>query len=80
LTITLYLSLPLKRIGIWTGAFEQQPARKAQETVAELEELGYGAVWVSEATGREAFTQSALGPVVVFFVGDPMPVFIRRRH
>jgi probable F420-dependent oxidoreductase len=60
LTITLYLSLPLKRIGIWTGAFEQQPARKAQETVAELEELGYGAVWVSEATGREAFTQSAL--------------------
>jgi len=40
-------SLSLKRIGIWTGAFEPQPARKVQETVAELEELGYGAVWLS---------------------------------
>ena len=53
-------SLSLNRIGIWTGAFEPQPARKVQETVAELEELGYGAVWFSEAFGREAFTQSAL--------------------
>jgi probable F420-dependent oxidoreductase len=53
-------SLSLKRIGIWTGAFEPQPARKVQETVAELEELGYGAVWFSEAFGRETFTQAAL--------------------
>jgi probable F420-dependent oxidoreductase len=53
-------SLSLKRIGIWTGAFEAQPARKIQEAVAELDELGYGAVWFSEAFGREAFTQSAL--------------------
>ncbi len=53
-------SLPLKPIGIWTGAFEWQPARKIQESVAELEQLGYGAVWFSEASGREALTQSAL--------------------
>jgi probable F420-dependent oxidoreductase len=53
-------SLSLKRIGVWTGAFEPQPSRKVQEAVAELEELGYGAVWFSEAFGREAFTQSAL--------------------
>jgi alkanesulfonate monooxygenase SsuD/methylene tetrahydromethanopterin reductase-like flavin-dependent oxidoreductase (luciferase family) len=53
-------SLSLKRIGIWTGAFEPQPARKVQETVAKLEELGCGAVWFSEAFGRETFTQSAL--------------------
>jgi hypothetical protein len=45
-------SLSLKQIGIWTGAFEPQPARKVQEAVAELEELGYGAVWFSEAFGR----------------------------
>ncbi len=50
----------LKRVGIWTGTFEQHPAHKIQEAVAELEELGYGAVWFSEGTGREAFTQSAL--------------------
>src|SRR5262245_22821600 len=53
-------SLSLKRIRIWTGAFEPQPVRKDQETVAELEELGYGAVWFSEAFGRETFTQAAL--------------------
>jgi probable F420-dependent oxidoreductase len=50
----------LKQIGIWTGALEREPARKAQEAVAELEQLGYGAVWFSEATGREALTQSGL--------------------
>jgi hypothetical protein len=27
---------------------------------SELEELGYGAIWFSEGTGREAFTQSSL--------------------
>jgi hypothetical protein len=44
-------SFLLKRIGIWTGAFDPYPAGKVQETVAELEQLNYGAVWVSEATG-----------------------------
>lgn len=50
----------LKRIGVWTGAFEYQPASKVREAVAELEELGYGAVWFMEATGREALTQAGL--------------------
>src|SRR6266481_628225 len=31
-----------------------------QETAAELEELGYGALWYGEATGREARTKAAL--------------------
>jgi alkanesulfonate monooxygenase SsuD/methylene tetrahydromethanopterin reductase-like flavin-dependent oxidoreductase (luciferase family) len=50
----------LKQIGIWTGAFERQPASKVQEAGAELEKLGYGAIWFSEGMGREAFTQAAL--------------------
>jgi len=50
----------LKKIGIWTGAFERQPASKVREAGAELEELGYGAIWFSEGLGREAFTQAAL--------------------
>ena len=33
----------LKQIGIWTGAFERQPANKVREAGAELEKLGYGA-------------------------------------
>ncbi len=53
-------SPPLKKIGIWTGAFEQQPAGKVKAAVAELEQLGYGAVWFSEAFGRESLTQAGL--------------------
>jgi hypothetical protein len=53
-------AVSLKQIGIWTGAFERQPASKVQEAGAELEKLGYGAIWFSEGLGREAFTQAAL--------------------
>ncbi len=51
---------PLKKIGIWTGAFEQQPASVVKDAVAELENLGYGAVWYMEAFGRESLTQAGL--------------------
>src|SRR5215469_11924437 len=53
-------SISLGQIGIWTSAFEHQPATKVRESVAELEELGYGALWFSEAMGREALTQAGL--------------------
>jgi alkanesulfonate monooxygenase SsuD/methylene tetrahydromethanopterin reductase-like flavin-dependent oxidoreductase (luciferase family) len=41
--------MDLKPVGIWTGQLDYQPANQAKEAVAELEELGYGAVWVGEA-------------------------------
>src|SRR5258706_16222990 len=47
------------RVGIWTFALDMQPAARAQEAAAEIEQLGYGAIWVPEALGREAFTNSA---------------------
>jgi probable F420-dependent oxidoreductase len=47
-------------VGIWTIQFEKFPAAKMQEAAAELEELGYGAIWFGEATGREALTQAGL--------------------
>ena len=47
-------------IGIWTRQFEDHPASKAREAAAELEELGYGAIWFGEAAGREAFTHAGL--------------------
>lgn len=50
----------LKKIGIWTGAFEQQPASKVRAAAAELEQHGYGAIWYSEAFGRESLTQAGL--------------------
>jgi len=47
-------------IGIWTFTFENCPAAKAQETAAELEQLGYGAIWFGEAFGREALSNAGL--------------------
>lgn len=52
--------MDIGRIGIWTFQLELQPAARAQELAAEIEELGYGAVWIPEALGREIFTHSAL--------------------
>jgi len=52
--------LDIGRIGIWTFQLELQPAAKAQELAAEIEELGFGALWIPEALGREALTHSGL--------------------
>jgi probable F420-dependent oxidoreductase len=52
--------MDIGRVGLWTFAFELQPATRAQEVAAELEALGWPAVWIPEAMGREAFTHAAL--------------------
>lgn len=46
-------------MGIWTIQLDFQPMSLALEAVAELEELGYGAVWVPETAGREPFASCA---------------------
>ena len=48
------------RVGIWTFALDLQPAAKAQEAAAHIEELGYGAIWIPEALGREPLTSAGL--------------------
>ncbi|WJV46233.1 TIGR03620 family F420-dependent LLM class oxidoreductase [Streptomyces flavofungini] len=50
----------LGRTGIWTFAFEGQPAGRVREAAAELEELGYGAIWYGEAFGRDTVGQAWL--------------------
>jgi len=52
--------MDLGRIGLWTFGFELQPAGKAQEAAARLEDLGWPTLWIPEALGREAFTHAAL--------------------
>src|SRR5581483_4878523 len=52
--------MDIGRIGIWTAAFEQQPWSAAAEAVAELDELGYGAIWYPEGRGRDTFAQAAM--------------------
>jgi probable F420-dependent oxidoreductase len=52
--------MQLGAFGIWTFQLDAFPAARAQEAVAELEELGFGALWFGEATGREALTKAGL--------------------
>lgn len=52
--------MQLGRVGLWTFQLDLQPAEVAQETAQELEALGYPALWLPEAVGREAFVNSAL--------------------
>jgi probable F420-dependent oxidoreductase len=48
------------RVGIWTAQLDLQPAARAREAAAELDELGFGALWVPEAVGREPISHAAL--------------------
>ena len=52
--------MEIGRIGVWTFEFEQQPWSAVAEAAAELDELGYGAIWFPESRGREVMAQSAL--------------------
>ncbi len=52
--------MDIGRVGLWTFQLDLQPATKAQQAAAEIEELGYGAIWIPEALGREAFTSSGI--------------------
>ena len=47
-------------VGLWSPHLQWQPAARAKEAVAEFEELGFGAVWVGEATGKEALTHASI--------------------
>jgi alkanesulfonate monooxygenase SsuD/methylene tetrahydromethanopterin reductase-like flavin-dependent oxidoreductase (luciferase family) len=52
--------LALGRMGIWTPALDTVPSARARDLVAELEDLGYGAIWVPEVAGRDPFVSLAL--------------------
>lgn len=47
------MDFTLPPIGIWTGALDVVPLARSQELAAELEELGYGAIWLPEVAGRD---------------------------
>ena len=52
--------IQLGAFGVWTFQLDVLPAARMQETAAELEEMGYGALWYGEAIGREALTKAGL--------------------
>ncbi|HEX7095399.1 MAG TPA: LLM class F420-dependent oxidoreductase [Acidimicrobiales bacterium] len=52
--------MDIGRVGIWTFALDRLPCGMAQEAVAEIEKLGYGALWVPEAVGKDPLVHAAL--------------------
>lgn len=52
--------MDIGRVGIWTFQLDLVPSRQSQEHVAELEELGFGAVWIPEAVGRDSLVHAGL--------------------
>ena len=50
----------LGRVGIWTGALDRAPYGQALELANEIESLGYGAVWVPEAVGKDPLVSCGL--------------------
>ena len=54
------MDIILGRVGIWTFDFDRQSMAQVREEVAELEALGYGAIWIPEVAGREALTHAAV--------------------
>jgi probable F420-dependent oxidoreductase len=47
-------------VGLWTFQLDLQPAARARELAAEIEQQGWGALWVPEAVGREPLTHAAV--------------------
>ena len=49
-------------VGLWiaSSSLNPLPAPQAMEAAAEIEELGYAALWFGEAQGREAFTNASM--------------------
>jgi len=51
----------LGQVGVWLAVLGSVPAQRARTAMVEIEELGYGAVWIGEApTTKEAFTHAGL--------------------
>ncbi|MFM7068755.1 MAG: LLM class F420-dependent oxidoreductase [Actinomycetes bacterium] len=46
--------------GIWTGALDAVSSARAGEFAGEVEELGFGALWIPETVAREVFVSSSL--------------------
>jgi probable F420-dependent oxidoreductase len=52
--------MDLGRVGVWQYQLDQLPSAQAKEVAAEIEEMGYGAIWIPEMVGRESFVSSTL--------------------
>ncbi len=52
--------MELGRIGLFSGHLNLMPAQRAARVLRAVEDLGFGAVWLPESAGKEAFTHATL--------------------
>lgn len=53
------MTVDIGRIGIWSGVFDAHPSGMVRDACQEIEALGYSAVWLPEAVGRDPFVVAA---------------------
>jgi probable F420-dependent oxidoreductase len=53
-------TVDLGRVGIWYGMIDALPTPEARRAAQVVEELGFGALWVAEAVGRDPFVSAAV--------------------
>jgi probable F420-dependent oxidoreductase len=54
------VSTALGPVGLWTFALDRRPWAEAKDAAAEMDEMGWSAIWVPEATNRNAFVNATL--------------------
>ncbi|MEV5482196.1 MULTISPECIES: LLM class F420-dependent oxidoreductase [Streptomyces] len=54
------LASRIGRVGVWHGGLGRVPAAVARQAAAEIEQLGYGALWFGETPTTESMSQAAL--------------------
>ena len=54
------LAARIGRVGVWHGGLGRVPAAVARQAAAEIEQLGYGALWFGEAPATESMSQAGL--------------------
>ncbi len=53
-------SIDIGTYGIWTSLLDLHPTTRVREVLADLDAMGWGAIWRPESTGRDALISSAL--------------------
>jgi probable F420-dependent oxidoreductase len=53
-------AVDIGRVGVWYGMIDALPTPEAQRAAQVVEELGFGALWVAEAVGRDPFVSAAV--------------------
>lgn len=53
-------SVDIGRVGIWQGVLDAQPSNRVRELAAEIEAMGWPALWLPESTGRDAMVSSSV--------------------